>query len=80
MIIDDDRDIVRLLRSYMEQAGYQVRVAFFDGETGLYLWRHEPAALLLLDSMLPGMDGWEITRRIRSEAALAPTPIIMLTA
>jgi two-component system alkaline phosphatase synthesis response regulator PhoP len=79
VIIDDDKEIVRLLRSYLEQAGYVVRVAY-DGPTGLDLLRSERAALLLLDLMLPGMDGWEITRRIRSEASLAPTPIIMLTA
>jgi two-component system alkaline phosphatase synthesis response regulator PhoP len=79
LVIDDDKEIARLLRSYMEQAGYQVRVAF-DGESGLAMLRHEPVALLLLDLMLPGMDGWEITRRIRSETALATTPIIMLTA
>lgn len=79
VIIDDDKEIVRLLRSYLEQAGYVVRVAF-DGETGLSLLRHEPVALLLLDLMLPGMDGWEITRRMRSETNLAAIPIIMLTA
>lgn len=79
VIIDDDKEIVRLLRSYLEQAGYVVRVAY-DGPTGLDLLRSERAALLLLDLMLPGMDGWEITRYIRSEASLAPTPIIMLTA
>lgn len=79
LIIDDDKEIARLLRSYLEQAGYVVRVAF-DGETGLGMLRHEPVALLLLDLMLPGMNGWEITRRIRSEASLAATPIIMLTA
>jgi two-component system alkaline phosphatase synthesis response regulator PhoP len=79
LIIDDDKEIVRLLRSYLEQAGYIVRVAY-DGPTGLDLLRSERMALLLLDLMLPGMDGWEITRRIRSESSLAPTPIIMLTA
>jgi len=79
LIIDDDKEIVRLLRSYLEQAGYVVRVAY-DGPTGLDLLRSDRAALLLLDLMLPGMDGWEITRRIRSEANLASTPIIMLTA
>ena len=79
LIIDDDKEIARLLRSYLEQAGYSVRVAF-DGETGLSLLRHEAVALLVLDLMLPGVDGWEITRRIRSDAGLATTPIIMLTA
>jgi len=79
LIIDDDKEIARLLRSYLEQAGYQVRVAF-DGETGLSMLRSEHVTLLVLDLMLPGMDGWEITRRIRNEPSLATTPIIMLTA
>lgn len=79
LIIDDDKEIVRLLRSYLEQAGYVVRVAY-DGPTGLDLLRSERMALLLLDLMLPGMDGWEITRRIRSDSSLASTQIIMLTA
>lgn len=79
LVIDDDKEITRLLRSYLEQAGYGVRVAF-DGPTGLALLRSEHPVLLLLDLMLPGMDGWEIARRIRSDASLAATPIIMLTA
>ena len=79
LIVDDDKEIIRLLRGYLDQAGYAVRVAY-DGTTALHVLRHERPALLLLDLMLPEMDGWEITRRVRQESAIAATPIIMLTA
>ncbi len=79
LIVDDDKEIVRLLRGYLEQAGYAALVAY-DGSTALDMLRRERPALLLLDLMLPEMDGWEITRRVRQESAIAATPIIMLTA
>ncbi len=79
LIVDDDKEIVRLLRGYLEQAGYAALVAY-DGATALDMLRRERPALLLLDLMLPEMDGWEITRRVRQESAIATTPIIMLTA
>jgi two-component system alkaline phosphatase synthesis response regulator PhoP len=67
------------MRGYLEQAGFQVLDAY-DGETALYMLRRERPDLLLLDLMLPDRDGWEITRIVRSDPALAHTPIIMLTA
>jgi two-component system alkaline phosphatase synthesis response regulator PhoP len=79
LVIDDDREIVRLLRSYLEQAQFRVIVAY-NGEDALYALRRERPDLLLLDLMLPDRDGWELTRAIRADAQLADTPIIMLTA
>ena len=79
LVVDDDREIVRLLRAYLEQSGYDVLVAF-DGETALHLLRRERPDLVLLDLMLPDRDGWDITRIVRSDPALALTPILMLTA
>ena len=79
LVVDDDREIARLLRGYLEQAGYGVSVAY-DGVSALAILRDLHPDLLLLDLMLPDMDGWEVTRRIRSDAGLAATPIIMLTA
>jgi two-component system alkaline phosphatase synthesis response regulator PhoP len=79
LVVDDDRAVVRLVRGYLEQAGYQVLSAY-DGETALQLLRREKPDLMLLDLMLPGRDGWEITRLVRSDAALSHIPIIMLTA
>ena len=79
LVVDDDKEIVRLLRSYLEKTGYEVFAAY-DGETALHTLRREKPDLLVLDLMLPDRDGWDITRLIRSDAHLAATPIIMLTA
>ena len=79
LVVDDDREIIRLLRSYLEQAGYEVLIAA-NGETALHLLRREHPDLLVLDLMLPDRDGWDVTRLIRADTTLADTPIIMLTA
>ena len=79
LIVDDDRDIVRLVRSYLEKAGYQILTAY-DGETALQILRTEIPQLLILDLMLPDRDGWDVARLVRSDKKLAATPIIMLTA
>jgi two-component system alkaline phosphatase synthesis response regulator PhoP len=79
LVVDDDREVVRLIRAYLEQAGFEV-LAAHDGDTAVHIIRRERPDLLLLDLMLPGKDGWEITRLVRSDAALAHIPIIMLTA
>ena len=79
LVVDDDKEIVRLVRAYLEQSGYHVMTAF-DGETALHAMRSERPDLALLDLMLPGRDGWEITRIARADQALAHMPIIMLTA
>ncbi len=79
LVVDDDKKIVRLVRSYLEQNGYQVLTAH-DGETALHTIRREKPDLVVLDLMLPDRDGWEITRIVRGDQALASLPIIMLTA
>ncbi len=79
LVVDDDREIIRLLRASLEQAGYQVFAAY-DGETALHILRRERPDLVVLDLMLPDRDGWEVTRVMRNDATLADTPIIMLTA
>jgi two-component system alkaline phosphatase synthesis response regulator PhoP len=79
LVIDDDRDIVRLVQAYLEQDGYEVLVAY-DGETALHMLRRELPDLVLLDLMLPGRDGRDVTRVVRGDATLAAMPIIMLTA
>ena len=79
LVVDDDKEIVRLVRSYLEKAGYEVVVAY-DGETALHTLRREKPDLLILDLMLPDRDGWDIARLIRTDTYLAATPIIMLTA
>jgi two-component system alkaline phosphatase synthesis response regulator PhoP len=79
LVVDDDQEIVRLLRAYLERDGYQV-LAAYDGEKALHILRHEHPDLVVLDLMLPDRDGWEVTRIVRGDPALAATPIIMLTA
>ncbi len=79
LVVDDDKHIVRLVRSYLEQAGYQVLTAY-EGEAALGLIRAEKPDLVVLDLMLPGRDGWQITRTMRGDPSLAALPIIMLTA
>ena len=79
LVVDDDHEVVRLMRAYLERSGYEVLVAY-EGETAVYILRQEKPDLLLLDLMLPGRDGMEITRIVRSDPNLAHIPIIMLTA
>ena len=79
LVVDDDKEIARLMRTYLEQAGFRVLVAY-DGESALHAIRRERPDLVLLDLMLPDRDGWEITRIVRSDPALADIPIVMLTA
>ncbi len=79
LLVDDDHEIVRVLRAYLEQANFLVLTAF-DGETALHTIRHDRPDLVVLDLMLPDRDGWEITRQLRADEAWAGLPIIMLTA
>jgi two-component system alkaline phosphatase synthesis response regulator PhoP len=79
LVVDDDKEIVRLLRAYLEQAGFLVFTAY-DGETAFHLIRRERPSLVLLDLMLPDRDGWDITKKIRADSLLSNTPIIMITA
>ena len=76
LIVEDDRNIADLLRLYLEKEGYEVVIAN-DGLKGVELFKSSQPSLVLLDVMLPGMDGWGVCRTIRSESK---TPIIMLTA
>ena len=76
LIIEDDRNIADLLRLYLEKEGYEVAIAP-DGGKGVEKFRELHPSLILLDLMLPVMNGWSVCHTIRAEA---DTPIIMLTA
>ncbi len=76
LIVDDEANIVELVRMYLEKEGFQVAVAR-DGAQALAMAADRPPALMVLDLMLPQVDGWEVCRRIRANSDL---PIIMLTA
>ena len=76
LIVEDDRNIADLLRLYLEKEGYTVVIAP-DGMRGVEQFRTVHPSFVLLDVMLPGLDGWGVCRAIRAESQ---TPIIMLTA
>ena len=76
LIVDDEKKIVSLVRAYLERYGYQV-VEAFDGHQALEAFRREAPDLVVLDLMLPGVDGLEVCRQIRRTSEV---PIIMLTA
>ncbi|MEJ5239801.1 MAG: response regulator transcription factor [Anaerolineales bacterium] len=76
LVIEDDPAILRLLQRGLSMEGYQVETAT-DGETGLKLFQEKQPDLIVLDLMLPGMDGLEVCQRIRQKSKL---PILILTA
>ena len=79
LIIEDDADIREVMRYNLEQEGFKVREAA-TGEAGLVAARKKPPDILLLDLMLPGLQGLEVCRRLRSMTETRSTPIIMVTA
>lgn len=79
LVVEDEADIRELVRYNLEQEGFSV-IEAGDGELGLSLARRERPTLLVLDLMLPGMDGLDLCRRLRSEEPTARLPILVLTA
>ncbi len=76
LIVDDEERLVRLVQAYLEQEGFHVLTAG-DGQEALAVARREKPDLIVLDLMMPVMDGYEFLRRHRQEA---PTPVVLLTA
>ena len=76
LLVDDDLNIMQLVKLYLEREGYEVDTAE-RGDKALEMFRKNPPSLMLLDIMLPGMDGWEVCREVRRTSNI---PIIMLTA
>lgn len=76
LVVDDDTNICELLRLYIEKDGYSVAIAN-DGEAAVRTFTEFKPDIVLLDVMLPKMDGWQVCREIRK---IADTPIIMVTA
>lgn len=76
LIVDDDENICELLRLYLEKDGYNT-LCVFDGESAVKKYESYAPDLILLDIMLPKLDGWQVCREIRKKSE---TPIIMLTA
>ena len=78
LVIEDEASSARLLQTYLEEEGYRVRLAA-DGEAGLALARAIRPAAIVLDVLLPGIDGWEVLRRLKSDPDLRDVPVIMAT-
>ena len=76
LVVDDDKNICELLRLYIDKEGYQTVVAY-DGKQALKLFDEEAPCLIVLDVMMPELDGWQVCREIRKSSDV---PIIMLTA
>ena len=76
LIIEDEPELVNVLRSYLEKANYRV-ISAYKGDKGLATWENQHPDLVILDLNLPGMDGLDVARAIRRQA---DTPLIMVTA
>ena len=76
LIVDDDTNICELLRLYLEKEGFVTSIAN-DGESAITIFKQEQPDIMLLDIMLPSLDGWQVCREIRK---FSDTPIIMITA
>lgn len=79
LVIDDEKDIVKLLQYNLEKEGYQVLSAL-SGEEGLEAARNKKPDLILLDLMLPGVDGLEVCRLLKTDPKTRLIPVMMLTA
>jgi len=79
LVIDDEKDLIELVSYNLEKEGYLVKGAL-DGESGLATAVRDAPDIIIVDLMLPGIDGLEVCQRLRSETRTARIPIIMLTA
>jgi len=79
LLVEDEADVVDLLRYNLNKAGFSVLVAY-DGLTGLQMARESRPEILVLDLMLPGMDGYSVCRALKKDPETELLPILMLTA
>ena len=77
LLVDDDRDLLEMLCSIFRRAGYTDLVTAASGPEALQVWREQQPELIVLDVMMPGMDGFEVLREIRRTSRV---PVLMLTA
>lgn len=77
LLVDDDRDLLAMLCSIFRRAGYTDLVTASSGQEALQIWREQQPALIVLDVMMPGMDGFEVLRQLRQSSSV---PVLMLTA
>jgi CheY-like chemotaxis protein len=78
LVIEDDPGAVRLLRTYLEDEGYDVEVAT-SGEAGIAAATRQAPDAIILDVLLPGIDGWEVLRRLKADPGLRDLPVVVAT-
>jgi CheY-like chemotaxis protein len=79
LVVDDDREMVELIQLFLNNAGYET-LAAFSGESALEQAFQQKPDLILLDIMMPKIDGWEVFRRIKNDPKAGTIPIVFLTA
>jgi len=79
LVVDDEKELTSLVSLHMKMAGYEVLIAS-TGEKALDISREEKPDLIILDLMLPKIDGWEVCKQLRQDVATQDIPVIMLTA
>jgi len=79
LVVDDNHDNVEILQTFLEARGYRVAAAS-DGKAALAKLEEVRPALVLLDVMMPGMDGWQVCRTIKNHPEYATTKVVMVTA
>jgi len=79
LLVDDHRTVLRLLEAILKLKGYELLYAE-NGQQGMAMARQEQPDLILLDVMMPGMDGYEVCRRIKADARWRHIPVVFLTA
>jgi CheY-like chemotaxis protein len=78
LVVDDNRSLVNVIEGVLRKAGYQVLTAF-DGDEGLRKARAEKPDLIVLDIVMPNMNGYEVCRQLHHDPRTSPIPIVMLT-
>jgi adenylate cyclase len=78
LVVDDEETVRELMRRFLAREGFDV-VTAKDGEEGLALARQLRPALITLDVLMPGMDGWSVLQALKADPALAPIPVVMLS-
>ncbi len=79
LVVDDDREMVELIELFLNNAGYET-LAAFSGESALEQAFQQKPDLILLDIMMPNVDGWEVFRRVKNDPQGGKIPIVFLTA
>lgn len=79
LVVDDNEDNAHIIRDYLESKGYQISVAY-NGDEAMTLFESEKPSIVLLDVMMPGRDGWQVCREIKTSPSGKNVRVVMVTA